>query len=136
MLFDSLLAAYLNLGNIIVKTPTNVSILHESNRILYPWSILLKEVVLVPLAGGMKRTKRLTAKDNTAYIDLNAVRSGLVMDPKDYRFCGYGEAVGGGRLARKGIEMVSKDLAGYRQALYGVGSGATEGKGLGKNLFS
>ena len=28
-----------------------------------------------------------------AYIDLNPVRAGLVEDPKDYRFCGYAEAV-------------------------------------------
>ena len=28
-----------------------------------------------------------------AYIDLNPVRAGLVQDPKDYRFCGYAEAV-------------------------------------------
>ena len=31
-----------------------------------------------------------------AYIDLNPVRAGLVEDPKDYRWCGYGEALGGG----------------------------------------
>ena len=28
-----------------------------------------------------------------AYIDLNPVRAGIVTDPKDYRFCGYAEAV-------------------------------------------
>ena len=28
-----------------------------------------------------------------AYIDLNPVRAGIVEDPKDYRFCGYAEAV-------------------------------------------
>ncbi len=28
-----------------------------------------------------------------AYIDLNPVRAGLIDDPKDYRFCGYAEAV-------------------------------------------
>jgi putative transposase len=28
------------------------------------------------------------------YIDLNPVRAGLCTDPKDYRYCGYGEAVG------------------------------------------
>lgn len=28
-----------------------------------------------------------------AYIDLNPVRAGIVKDPKDYRFCGYVEAV-------------------------------------------
>ncbi|MEM1223393.1 MAG: hypothetical protein AAGH40_11570 [Verrucomicrobiota bacterium] len=30
-----------------------------------------------------------------AYIDLNPVRAGLVKDPKDYRYCGYAEAVAG-----------------------------------------
>jgi len=51
-----------------------------------------------------------------AYIDLNAVRAGLVDDPKDYRFCGYGEAVGGsggsGRRARNGLSIVWADHAG------------------------
>jgi putative transposase len=30
-----------------------------------------------------------------SYIDLNAVRAGIVSDPQDYRFCGYGEAIAG-----------------------------------------
>jgi putative transposase len=38
-----------------------------------------------------------------AYIDLNPVRAGMVRDPKDYRYCGYGEAVGGRGQARKGL---------------------------------
>jgi putative transposase len=39
-----------------------------------------------------------------SYIDLNPVRAGLCGDPKDYRFCGYAEALAGGsRLARSGI---------------------------------
>lgn len=38
-----------------------------------------------------------------SYIDLNAVRAGIVKDPKDYRFCGYGEASGGGLEAREGL---------------------------------
>ncbi len=41
-----------------------------------------------------------------AYIDLNPVRAGMVAKPEDYRWCGYGEAVGGGRraaLAREGL---------------------------------
>ena len=38
-----------------------------------------------------------------AYIDLNPVRAGLVKDPKDYRFCGYAEALAGGRESRGGI---------------------------------
>lgn len=38
-----------------------------------------------------------------AYVDLNPIRAGLCRDPKDYRFCGYAEAVGGGGRARSGI---------------------------------
>jgi len=57
-----------------------------------------------------------------AYIDLNAVRAGLVSDPKDYRFCGYGEAVAGSETARAGLSILGRDLAGYRMVLYGSGS--------------
>jgi len=62
------------------------------------------------------------------YIDRNAVRAGIVSDPKDYRFCGYGEAVGGSRKARQGLAMVirsagnrilwSETCAEYRKLLY------------------
>lgn len=38
-----------------------------------------------------------------AYIDLNPVRAGLVDDPKDFRWSGYGEAVAGNSVARKGL---------------------------------
>ena len=38
-----------------------------------------------------------------AYIDLNPVRAGLVKDPKDYRWSGYGEAVAGKMPARAGL---------------------------------
>ena len=34
-------------------------------------------------------------RKTAAYIDLNAVRAQIVKDPKDYRWCGYGEAVAG-----------------------------------------
>ena len=40
------------------------------------------------------------------YIDLNAVRAGIVQDPKDYRFCGYGEAVAGKREAQRGLNSM------------------------------
>jgi REP element-mobilizing transposase RayT len=36
-----------------------------------------------------------------AYIDLNPVRAGLVSNPEDYRWSGYGEAVAGGKGAQK-----------------------------------
>jgi REP element-mobilizing transposase RayT len=38
-----------------------------------------------------------------AYIDLNPVRAGLVKSPGTYRHSGFGEAVAGGKLARRGI---------------------------------
>lgn len=44
-----------------------------------------------------------------AYIDLNAVRAGLANDPKDYRFCGYAEAVAGVKAAKDGICSIFSD---------------------------
>lgn len=41
-----------------------------------------------------------------AYIDLNPVRAGIVNDPKDYRWCGYAEAVGGNQRARRAIRQL------------------------------
>ena len=42
-----------------------------------------------------------------AYIELNPVRAGLCADPKDYRYCGYAEALAkGSSLARQGIRVV------------------------------
>ena len=73
-----------------------------------------------------------------AYIDLNAVRAGLVSDPKDYRFCGYGEAVAGRAKAQAGLHAIlagetspswDQTQADYRLTLFGVGSGARPGEG-------
>jgi hypothetical protein len=74
------------------------------------------------------------------YIDLNPVRAGLVTDPKDYRWCGYGEAAAGQAHARMALarlaELSSPALANresdqsawiarlicwYREALFGRG---------------
>lgn len=38
-----------------------------------------------------------------AYIDLNPVRAGIIDDPKDYQWSGYGEANGGRGPARNGL---------------------------------
>ncbi len=68
----------------------------------------------------------------SAYIDLNPVRAGLVSDPKDYRFCGYAEAVAGSRESLAGLEAVmgtgGKALAAYRVLLFGVGSASQDGE--------
>jgi prevent-host-death family protein len=63
-----------------------------------------------------------------AYIDLNAVRAGIVSDPKNYRWCGYGEAVAGKKKAREGLA-----------AIFGVENHerwrATPGRRFNKNRF-
>ncbi len=46
------------------------------------------------------------ARRVAAYIDLNPVRAGLVADPKDWRWSGYGEAVAGKAVARRGLQRV------------------------------
>ncbi len=70
-----------------------------------------------------------------AYVDLNAVRAGIVADPKDYRWCGYAEAVAGKSVARKGLgQLLLKEAQAsgeamdwrvvgreYRKVLFGIG---------------
>ncbi|MSU37176.1 MAG: chemotaxis protein CheW [Pedosphaera sp.] len=41
-----------------------------------------------------------------AYIDLNPVRAGLVNDPAEYRWSGYGEAMAGRRGAKEGLREI------------------------------
>jgi putative transposase len=70
-----------------------------------------------------------------AYIDLNAVRASLVSDPKDYRFCGYAEAVAGNQKARSGLSRLVEGGRShpwkwthdaYRQTLFGKGAAPKE----------
>jgi hypothetical protein len=42
-----------------------------------------------------------------AYIDLNPVRARICDDPKDYRWCGYAEAVAGGQEAREAVAFLA-----------------------------
>lgn len=41
-----------------------------------------------------------------AYVDLNPVRAGMVSDPSEYRWSGYGEAYGGSVAAQQGLIAV------------------------------
>ncbi len=50
----------------------------------------------------------VAARTISAYIDLNPMRAEMVKDPADYRWCSYGEAIGGGtkgngKTARAGL---------------------------------
>jgi hypothetical protein len=86
--------------------------------------------VLCEGSGEVLRTMAL-------YIDLNSVRANLAADPKDYRFCGYAEAVAGNIMAREGLASVcggrnwEETQAIYRQFLFGTGSAPTnKGKSM------
>ncbi len=66
--------------------------------------------VLVEGKGEAMRTM-------ATYIDLNPVRAGLVQDPKDYRWCGYAEALGGSRRAQRGLaKALGKPVDGWKTA--------------------
>jgi len=56
------------------------------------------------------------ARRVAAYIDLNPVRAGLVADPKDWRWSGYGEAVAGKAVARQGLQRVLFEEAATRMS--------------------
>ena len=59
------------------------------------------------------------------------MRAGIVADPKDYRHCGYAEAIVGKKAAREGLaRALTKGRGGrswkeihvrYRRLLYGIG---------------
>lgn len=79
-----------------------------------------------------------------AYIDLNPVRAGLASDPKEYRWCGYAEAVAGTTTAQAGLGEIVRALLGgetvshaagilesYRMHLYATGD--EERCGIGEN---
>ncbi len=81
------------------------------------WSDRFKSVLVEGDAYSLKTV--------AAYIDLNPVRAGMVADPKDYPFCGYGRACAGGRFEREGIGSLTMDrglsLLDYRAVLFGKG---------------
>ncbi len=72
------------------------------------------------------------------YIDLNPIRAGIAIDPADYRFSGYGEAVCGGESARSGLSSLLQRKSGswkavhsdYRQLLYATGEETSVRKGF------
>jgi putative transposase len=74
---------------------------HHGKRYGTLWADRFKSV-LVEGQGNPLQTM-------AAYIDLNPVRAGIVEDPKDYRFCGYAEAVAGVVEAKKGLIHIWSD---------------------------
>jgi len=76
-----------------------------------------------------------TLKAMAGYVDLNPVRAGLVKDPKEYRWSGYGEAMAGRRRAKEGVRRavgggsMSEAMGVYRVLLYNEGSELRESVG-------
>ncbi|HVU32692.1 MAG TPA: transposase [Opitutaceae bacterium] len=88
------------------------------------WSDRFKSVLIEP--------KGRTIEMMAAYIDLNCVRAGAVKDPKDYRYCGYAEAVAGNVRAQRGLQSVIGGAwfdthAAYRMLLFTKGAGPRAG---------
>jgi putative transposase len=87
------------------------------------WSERFKSVLVEPQGKALETM--------TTYIDLNCVRAGLASDPKDYRFCGYAEAVAGNVAAQTGLLSIlggtwSEAQATYRHWLFGTATEARE----------
>jgi putative transposase len=97
---------------------------HERTGTL--WEDRYKSVVVeIDDIGTLGHVARIVA----AYIDLNPVRAGMVEDPKDYAWCGYGMAARGEKESREGIvrlwgvgEGEEAALASHRLFLFEEGS--------------
>jgi putative transposase len=87
------------------------------------WSERFKSVLVEPQGKALEAI--------ATYIDLNCVRAGLAPDPKDYRFCGYAEAVAGNTAAQAGLLSIfggswTEAHATYRHWLFGTAAEARE----------
>jgi REP element-mobilizing transposase RayT len=104
----------------------------QHNRVGTLWEARFKSVIV---EGSWKSLLKVAA-----YIDLNAVRAGIVADPADYRWCGYAEAVCGNRRARRGLAAALEDLKEgadwrdvgprYRRILFGIGESNSSRTGI------
>ena len=91
------------------------------------WSERFKSVLVEPHGKALETM--------ATYIDLNCVRASLATDPKDYRFCGYAEAVAGNTTAQTGLLSIiggrwPEAHATYRQWLFGTAAEARESGGV------
>ena len=77
--------------------------------------------------------KSHAARIVAAYIDLNPIRAGMVEDPKDYPWSGYGAAVRGDKEAVNGIQAMwgggkADALAAHRVFIFEEGEETEDGK--------
>ncbi len=117
-----LLARMNSVSNFMKELKQRFSIWYNKTHERYGtlWADRFKSVLV--------ENKQYALETVAAYIDLNPLRAGLVDDPRDYRFSGYGEAMGGSVFARSGIIAFMDGgnwadcVAGYRQLIYGKGA--------------
>jgi hypothetical protein len=108
----------------LVKLRFSIWYNHAHRRFGTLWAERFKSVLIEP--------RGLVVATVAAYIDLNSVRAGLAEDPKDYRFCGYAEAVAGSAVARRNLASVIGVMnwdaaqAAYRLMLFGTAAGTRE----------
>ena len=98
---------------------------HERKGTL--WMDRFKSVLV---EGGHRDDSPDALRTMAAYIELNPVRAKLVEDPAEYRWSGYGEAMGGSRRARRSLCVIvgvgvdawaNRGAAAYRMWLYADG---------------
>lgn len=65
------------------------------------WDTRFKSVLVQP---------GLPLRTVAAYIEMNPVRAGMEKSPHFYRYCGFGEAIGGNSKAREGIRLITKSM--------------------------
>ena len=120
---EKLTARMFDVSIFMKEVKQRFSIWYNKNHNRYGafWADRFKSVIV----EGKRHSVEMVA----AYIDLNPIRAGLVKDPKDYRYSGYGEAMAGVARSRKGLmktvyekEHWKKALIDYRQILFGKGS--------------
>ncbi len=93
------------------------------------WADRFKSVVIDPDGYALQMV--------TAYVDLNPVRAGMVDDPGDYMYTGYGAAMAGDAVARDALTRMMRGFAktrldcfaAYRVILFGRGSRPDKQKG-------
>ena len=79
------------------------------------WSDRFRSVLIEPLCNADGRVALALV---AAYIELNAVRAGLVDDPKGYVWCGYRDALAGHAGARAGIAtLMGRNCLFWRRCL-------------------
>jgi hypothetical protein len=84
--------------NKLLKMRFSIWYNHTNKRFGTLWAERFKSLLVQEEGKGLRNV--------AVYLELNSVRAHIVKDPKDYRFCGYAEAVAGNKKAQRGLELL------------------------------